>query len=147
MSRNVVAYDDDFFAWTQEQARPLRAGEFARPDAANVAEEVEDRVGSIRHELRNRLAVLTMHLLEWQYQPGHRSPSRSGTINEQREQIGDLLEESPSLRPLIMQEAAKTYRRAVKKAAVDTGFPENAFPPQCPFTLEQVLPEQFYPGD
>jgi uncharacterized protein DUF29 len=37
--RNAAAYDDDFFAWTGEQARLLRAREFSQLDIANVAEE------------------------------------------------------------------------------------------------------------
>jgi uncharacterized protein DUF29 len=147
MPRNAVAYEDDFLAWTQEQARLLRAGEIAQLDAANVAEEIEDMGRSIRHQLRNRLAVLTMHLLKWRYQPGYRSPSWSGTIKEQRDQIDDLLEESPSLRPLIVQEVAKIYRRAVNKAVAETGLPEASFPTECPFTPDSILAEGFLPED
>ena len=69
MPRNAAAYDNDFFAWTKEQADLLRAGEFARLDIENVAEELEDMGRSIRRELRNRLSILTMHLLKWQYRP------------------------------------------------------------------------------
>jgi hypothetical protein len=145
MPRNAAAYEDDFVAWTEEQARALRAGEFDHLDAANVAEEIEDMGRSIRHELRNRLAVLVMHLLKWRYQPVHRSPSWSATIGEQRDQIIDLLDESPSLRPIITQEVAKTYRRAVKKAVADTGLADASFPAECPFTLEQILDENFLP--
>src|SRR5438477_5730479 len=145
MARNAIAYDEDFFGWTEEQARLLRAGEFSQLDAARIAEEVEDMGRSIRHELRNRLAVLIMHLLKWQYQPGYRSPSWSGTISEQREQIADLLEESPSLRQLPTQESSKIYKLAVRKALRETGLPEKSFPEACPFTPEQVLAEDFLP--
>ena len=41
MSQNSVLYDEDFFAWTVEQARLLRAGEFSGFDVANIAEEIE----------------------------------------------------------------------------------------------------------
>ena len=102
---------------------------------------------SIRHELRSRLSVLTMHLLKWRYQPGYRSPSWSGTISEQREQIADLLEESPSLNPALAQNLTKIYRRAVNKAMRDTGLPEATFPADCPFTPEQILAEDFLPED
>ena len=116
MPRNVAAYDEDFFAWAEEQARLLRAGEFSKLDVTNIAEEMEDMGRSIRRELRNRLSVLTMHLLKWRYQPGYRSPSWSGTISEQREQISDLLEESPSLKSVPAQDLTKIYRLAVSKA-------------------------------
>ena len=41
MARNSVAYDEDFFAWTEEQARLLRAGELSLLDVENIAEELE----------------------------------------------------------------------------------------------------------
>jgi hypothetical protein len=145
MPRNDTAYDEDFFAWTEEQARLLRAGEFSQVDIANVAEEMEDMGRSIRRELRNRLSVLTMHLLKWRYQPGHRSPSWSATISEQREQIHDLIDESPSLKPVLAQDFTKIYKSAITKARRDTGLPETTFPPDCPFTTDQILAPGFLP--
>ena len=145
MPRNAAAYDEDFFAWTEEQARLLRAAEFSQLDAANIAEEIDDMGRSIRRELRNRLAVLTMHLLKWRYQPGYRSPSWSGTIREQRQQITELLDESPSLKPVLAQHLTKTYKLSVSKAMGDTGLAETTFPAECPFTPEQILAEDFLP--
>jgi hypothetical protein len=145
MARNATAYDEDFYAWAEEQARLLRAGEFSQLDIGNIAEEVEDMGRSVRRELRNKLAVLTMHLLKWTYQPGHRSPSWSGTIREQREQVTELIEESPSLRSLPAGDLGKIYRLAVSKALRDTGLPEATFPTECPFTPEQILSEDFLP--
>ena len=51
MPRNSVAYDDDFFAWTQEQARLLRKGELTDVDAENLAEEIESMGRSDRREI------------------------------------------------------------------------------------------------
>ena len=91
MPRNSVAYDDDFFAWTQEQARLLRDGELADIDVENLAEEIESMGRSVRRELRNRLALLIMHLLKWRFQPAFRSRSWSSTIIEQRNQALGLI--------------------------------------------------------
>jgi hypothetical protein len=33
MARNAIAYDEDFYAWTEHQAQLLRAGEFSQVDA------------------------------------------------------------------------------------------------------------------
>jgi len=38
---NQVAYDSDFFAWTQQQAAALTAGNAAELDWANLAEEIK----------------------------------------------------------------------------------------------------------
>jgi hypothetical protein len=144
MPRNSVAYDDDFFAWTQEQARLLREGDFSQIDIANTAEELEDMGRSVRHELRNRLVVLVMHLLKWQFQPVFQSRSWASTIREQRQEIEDLLDESPSLRSAT-DDLSRIYIRARTKAARETGLPEDTFPSDCPYTPEQILSEDFLP--
>src|SRR5487761_1403224 len=101
MARNTVDYDRDFYAWTNEQARLLRTGELSAIDAANLAEEIESMGRSDRRELQSRLAVLIMHLLKWRFQPSARSAGWLGTIREQRLQIELILEDSPSLRPVV----------------------------------------------
>jgi len=145
MGRNSVIYDDDFYAWTIEQTRLLRSGDLSTIDAGNIAEEIESMGKSDRRELRNRLSVLAMHLLKWRYQPGFRSASWSGTIREQRQQIKELLDESPSLRPQVMGELATIYKSGRIKATGETGLPENTFPAKCPFTAQQILDENFLP--
>src|SRR5271163_1137157 len=101
MSQNAVSYDDDFYAWTVEQARLLRSGELSAIDAANIAEEIESMGRSDRRELRSRLVIMMMHLLKWRHQPGARSRSWAATIDQHRLQIEDLFAESPSLRPMV----------------------------------------------
>ena len=145
MPRNVVAYEEDYVAWTLEQARLLRSGAFSEIDAENIAEELDDMGRSVRRELRNRFSVLIMHLLKWRYQVGFRSRSWASTIEEQRQQVKELLDESPSLRPVVTNELTRAYVAARKKAAAETGFPENTFPAKCPFTADQVLAEDFLP--
>jgi hypothetical protein len=145
MARNAAAYDEDFYAWTEEQARLLRTGEFSQLDIENIAEELESMGRSDKREIDNRLVVLLVHLLKWQVQVGYRSKSWSATVREQRQQIEDLLSESPSLRSRIGSVRRGLYVRARQVAAGETGLPESAFPAACPFTPEQILAEDFLP--
>jgi hypothetical protein len=147
MPRNSTRYDDDFYAWTAEQARLLRAGEFSQIDVENVAEELESMGRSDKRELESRLETLLMHLLKWQVQIRMRSPSWSGMVREQRRRIEKLLRESPSLRPVIGQLILEAYGEAREKAASETGLPETMFPQNCPFAPEQILSEDFLPED
>ena len=147
MPRNAALYDEDFFAWAEEQARLLRSGELSQLDLENVAEEIESMGKSLRRELRNRLVVFIAHLLKWQYQPGFRSRNWSATIREQRRQIADIIEESPSLKPALAQNLDHLYVAARDKALNETGLAEMTFPTQCPFTPEQLLAEDFLPED
>ncbi len=143
--RNRHAYDEDFAAWSDEQARLLRAGDFDALDIANVAEEIESLGRSNRHELKSRLTVLLAHLLKWRHQPERRTPSWQLTMLEQRQQIRDLLDESPSLCPFVDAALSKAHVDARKAAAIETGLPLEAFPADCPFALAQILDDEFYP--
>jgi hypothetical protein len=145
MPRNSVAYDEDFFAWTQEQARLLRAGDTVDVDVENLAEEIESVGRSDRREIRNRLTVLLTHLLKWQFQPRRRGNSWSLTIWEQRLQIESILKDSPSLQPFFAEIVPDYYRRAREKAARETRMGLRNFPAQCPYTPEQILSEDFLP--
>ena len=145
MPRNVALYDDDFFAWTKEQAALLRSGDLSLVDVLNLAEEIESMGKSLRRELRSRLIVLLAHLLKWRHQPGFRSRSWSATAREQRRQIRELLTESPSLRSLITRELSRLYADARETAADETGLAETVFPAKCPFTPEQILAADFLP--
>ena len=145
MPRNAVLYDEDFFAWTNEQATLLRTGDLSLVDALNLAEEIESMGKSLRRELRSRLIVLLAHLLKWRHQPGFRSKSWSATAREQRREIRDLLTESPSLRAVVARELLRLYTEAREKAGDETGLPETTFPTECPFTPEQILAPDFLP--
>lgn len=66
MARNRAAYDDDFYAWTIEQARHLRTGELTALDIENIAEEIECMGRRDKREIDSRLVALLVHLLKWQ---------------------------------------------------------------------------------
>ena len=144
-TRNAVDYEEDFYAWTVEQARLLRAGEFSALDIANIAEEIESLGRSDRRELGSRLTVLLLHLLKWRSQPDIRSKSWFATIREQRRQIEKLLRESPSLSPFVATALTESYSDARDDAVEETGLAETALPAECPFTLDEVLSRSFLP--
>ena len=145
MPCNSVDYDEDFYAWTVEQARLLRLGDLSAIDVANIAEEIESMGRSDRREIESRLTVRLTHLLKWQLQPAMRSSGWSGTIREQRRQINRLLRESPSLRPFIDEALAEAYSDAREDAVEETELPQTEFPDECPFTSGEVLSKTFLP--
>jgi uncharacterized protein DUF29 len=145
MSRNSASYDEDFYAWTVEQARLLRSGQFSSIDVDNIAEEIESLGRSDKRAIESRLTVLLTHLLKWQAQPRLRSTSWSGTIRKQRRRIEKLLRESPSLRPFVGEVLAEAYADAREDAADETGLPETDFPAECPFSADEVLSRSFLP--
>jgi hypothetical protein len=148
MSTPADLYEQDFYAWTQEQASKLRSGDLATLDLAHLAEELESMGRSERRELINRLAVLLAHLLKWQYQAERRGSGKSwrATIKEQRRQVQRVLKDSPSLQRGLGDSVAEAYGDAIQKVVRETPLEEAELPPDCPFTLAQVLDNGFWPG-
>ena len=149
MSVKTSLYETDFYAWTQHQAALLRRNKWGEIDAANLAEEVESLGRRDRRELGSRLRVLLVHLLKWRYQPERQQESHSwsDTILEQREQIADLLADSPSLRPQLSNLLPLQYMRARRRALREAGLAEAILPQECPWTIERVLDETFWPHE
>jgi hypothetical protein len=94
-------YDRDIILWSEEQARLLRAGQFAELDIEHLADEIEDVGKSEKRELASRVAVLLAHLLKWRVQPKNRSASWRATINDQRRRIALAIKETPSLKAVM----------------------------------------------
>jgi hypothetical protein len=141
MPRNSAAYDEDFYAWTQEQATLLRSGQFSRVDIENVAEELESMGRRDKRELDSRLEVLLVHLLKWQLQVQMRSPGWSGTIREQRRRNRKSCAIAELTRGVWSADPGGLYRGTRERQ--ETGLPETKLPDRCPFTLEQILGEDF----
>jgi hypothetical protein len=138
-------YDTDFAEWAQQNAELLRSGRVSEADLENIAEEIEDLGRRERHALESRFMRLMEHLLKWQYQPERRGNSWRRSMLVQRQGIQDLLEESPSLRPTLTELIPKAYGRAASLAALATGHSRSEFPVECPFTLEQLLDDEYLP--
>ena len=147
MGHNEMAalYDRDFYAWTQQAGDMLRRGCFGEVDMEHVAEEIEDMGNEKKHTLKSQTRRLILHLLKWQFQPERRSDSWIESIDNAREEIADLLEYNPSLRPFAADLTNEVYAQAVKHAARETGLDRNAFPTTCPYTFDQVIDDDFLP--
>jgi hypothetical protein len=133
-------YDTDFYEWTQHQAAALAAGHVSELDLANLAEEIESLGKRDRRGLRNNL--------KWRHQPEMRQMGRSweSSIIEHRDRIELIADDSPSLRRQIPALLTEAYTRARRLAGSETGLPLETFPDTCPWTVEQILDETFWPN-
>ncbi len=138
-------YEVDFYAWTQEQVILLREQKWSQVDLANVLEEIESLGKQQRQELRNRLGILLGHLLKWQFQPDYRSKSWQATIREQRYRIRKLLDDSPSLKPHLLEAIAYGYELGLALVVQETPLDYGDLPERCSYLLEQILDDAFFP--
>jgi hypothetical protein len=150
MARTLVRpslYDQDFLAWTEQQAGLLRAGRLDQLDLDNLAEELDTMGRSEWGELENRLEVLLMHMLKWDYQPARRSRGWKSTMREQRNALRRLIRRSPGLKRNQEATIADVYQDAVGRAIDETGLSAETFPDELPYGVAEVLePESEAPA-
>ncbi len=138
-------YDLDFYAWANEQAALLRAGQLSAADIMHIAEEIESMGKGEQREMESRLSVLLLHLLKWQFQPERRGKSWRLTVKEQRRRVERHLRQNPSLKNALGTTIADAYGDARIDAERETDLDENAFPVECPWSFGQIMDEGFWP--
>ncbi len=149
----VGLYEKDFYQWIQQNIQLLRQGRLAEIDTEILIDELENMAKSSQRELVSHLIILLAYLLKWQFQFSQlteswqhfQGKSWRATIDEQRIQIQAQLEESPSLTNYLAEAIDKAYPKAIKLAVKETLLPPSHFPAGCPYTLAQLLDEDFYP--
>lgn len=147
-------YDEDFYAWTQVQARALADFAATRPntpiDFPHLIEEVEDLGRSARNAVRNQLRCLLEHLLKLAYSKAT-EPRRGwlATVDQSRLELRDQL--TPTLLHEIEAELPRLYRDArllTIRRLTEFGEDEAAarLPDAWPFPLDQFLDPDWYPA-
>lgn len=138
-------HEKDIYGWTLHTAQLLREKKMNEVDFDGIIEELEEMGISNKHAFKNRLAQLIFHLLKWQYQPDFRGRSWQGSIEEQRIRLNDLLEDNPSLKPLIEDSIKKAYKLSFSFIKKETPLDLKLLPDQCPYSFEQIMDDGFYP--
>lgn len=120
-----ASYDLDFSAWTIRQAELLRAGRLSEADVERIAEEIEDLGKSEKRALASHIRTVIEHLIKLQASPA--AEPRAGwreTVRRVRDDVADVLEDSPSLRrelPDIIRHQTDRARRRAAAALADRG--------------------------
>lgn len=146
-------YEDDFFAWTQDQAAALRRLAELRPndefDFEHLIEEVEDLGGSQRRAVRSQVRRILEHFLKLQHSPA--PDPRIGwceSIIDARNELRDYL--TPTLRRDLEASLSALYEQARRDALQrlrlhGETIAAEGLPSDCPYTIDQVLDEDWLP--
>ena len=140
-------YEDDFYGWAMANASLLKKRKFNEADMNHIIEEMEALGRSNRRELVSRLGVLIAHLMKWQYQTSLRKGGWQGTIERQRIEISDVLEENPSLKSQIEEIMPKAYKYALSILKEETPLDLKSLPSECPYTFIQMMDDEFFPNE
>jgi hypothetical protein len=141
-------YDTDFYTWTRVQAQALRQKDWAALDVDHLAEEITDLGSNIEHAIDSQMVRLLFHLLKLRHDLATR-PRRGWmvTADDARDEIAKHLRRNPGLQHLPEHNLPDAYRRARRRISLAIGRPLTDFPEACPWTIAQVLDEDFWPEE
>jgi hypothetical protein len=144
-----VPINADFHGWLLDQASALRGQRSDSIDWQNLAEELEAMAASERRTRKKQLKQLMLHLLKMRGQAEqlHRLGSRRRSIRDAREEIEDIIADSPGILQGKTDELlSQVYERARIAASEETKLPLKEFPEQCPWSFEDIMRQDFFPG-
>ncbi len=134
-------YERDEVEWYDVMAERIGQGRIGELDFANLKEVLEDMAKRDRREVKNRLRVMLMHWLKWEFQPEMRTGSWVVTLRIQRSELAEAAFDSRNLRNHLAEVLDGVYSKARHDAAAETGLPPETFPETCPVTLDELLAE------
>lgn len=146
-------YDEDFYAWTREQAAALRRLAEERwngpLDLLHLAEEVEDLGSEQRNAVMSQLERILEHILKLEHS-AHAQPRRQWmiSVNSARGEIERRI--TTTIRREVEPALENLYKRARRNAELglaDHGEPDAAaaLPKACPYALDHLLQDDWYP--
>jgi len=148
-------YDRDWQQWLAQTIQQLQNHEFESLDIEHLVEELVDLGQSEKNALKSNVMILLAHLLKLKVQrdaPTSMKGSWYSSVLEHRQRVLSQLSDTPSLRRFLAEAIAKAYpdsrKLAIKEgqlARLGVRAPAAGdYPLTCPFTLEQILDEDFY---
>lgn len=113
-------YDADFALWIEDTVNKLKKRDVTNLDWENLIDEVESLGKSEKRRIKSLLYRLFEHLLKRKY-TGMQECYRGWDIEIRnfKQQIEDLLEDSPSLKNYLKKIAPDCYEKALKYISQD----------------------------
>jgi hypothetical protein len=145
MSDVKTLYDEDFLAWSIDQAGALRAAARTasnqKLDWENLAEEIESLGTSQKLALHSQMRRIVHHLLKLEFSPAT-EPRRGWMelIDDARSEIEDLLQTSPSLKNEAGAGLELATRHGARKVTRDLENMANSMRRRAPASRQPPIP-------
>jgi hypothetical protein len=148
-------YEQDFNRWREVIIEQIKERNFQAIDWDNLLIELEDMGKAERRAFISNLTILIAHLLKLIVQkdvPDSMKASWYSSVTEHRFRVQKDLLDNPSFQSYLESAISKAYNDGRKIAIKEGqkasfGVPKPSieeYPLDCPFTLEQLLDEDFY---
>lgn len=150
-----ILYEQDLQKWIEQTIAALQKRDFESLDIEHLIEELVDLGKSEKNTLKSNLMILLAHLLKLQVQsdvPESMKGSWYSSVLEHRQRVLNNLNDTPSLKNFFPEAMEKAYKDARKLAIKESKLAklgvripnEEEYPLICPFSVEQILDEDFY---
>jgi len=137
-------YEIDDYLWIQETVKLLKETRFNELDLENLIEELEDLGSEKKLAVQSLLQQIIRHLLLLEYWDTEYERNYShwrAEIVSFRSQINDRM--TKNFYNYLLEHLPFIYLKARKYVAEKSRL--DTFPKQCPYTLEQLLDEDWFP--
>ncbi len=149
MKTNILTlkklYETEYDQWLEEMVKRLKNRQLDELDYDNLIEELEALGRNERSAAKSLLLQIIIHLILYQYWESEKERNANhwaGEIILFRVQLEDRL--TTNLQNYLAEEVPKIYQKArliVQKKANLSSLPE-----ECPYSLEQLLAENWFPN-
>ena len=139
-------YEIDDYLWLEETIKLLKTKDLDNLDLDNLIEELESLGRNDLNKVRSLLRQIIIHILlleYWQEEYDRNYRHWQGEIIAFRDDLNNSL--TTTLKNKLVQELAHIYNVAVKVVVQKTGLASNLFPDNCPYSLEQLFDDNWYP--
>jgi len=148
MDNLSILYDRDYILWLQETYELLETHNLSQLDLPHLKEEILSLGNEQRRKVSSYLYQLLIHLLLYRYWQAEKERCAKGwqtEIDNFRFELS-ILFKSRTLYNFYLTEIDGVYTKARKQAIRKSELPGHLFPDTCPFTPEELLDPDFFPG-
>lgn len=141
-------YDRDFILWTETIVEQLKRGNFTDVDWENLIEEIESMGKSEKRALESLLIKLLEHILKIEYWDSERERNLghwSAEISNFRYQIAKIVQNSPSLKPYLVEILPECYEVALRYVSRAMRVSIDILPETPIASLEEILDDNWLP--
>jgi hypothetical protein len=139
-------YEIDDHLWLKETIKVLKSGHLERLDIENLIEELEALGRRDQAQVKSLLILVIKHLLcleYWQEEYAYNANHWREEITNFRQQLEFNL--TTNLKNMLRENLDYLYDKALRQFKEKTQNKIKNLPEKCPYSLEQLLDEEWLP--
>ena len=138
-------YNLDYLAWYETTLEQVKNYQLNDLDLESLSEVLENLVRDTKQSGESYLKQMIIYLLLIEYWKSE-SINHRHWATEIDNFRGELeIDLTTNLRKHLSNKKDLIYQKAIKNVNLKTGLNKKTFPDQCPYTLEQLLDNDWFP--